>query len=222
MVCHLLAHMQATVFAPNGAEWWGNSALLLASGDEQRTDRRLVTTEDLHLGAAFVAHVIREDMAGVNAVLERSGQRISFLMQAMCILLRSGLTVGTTPRSRPPSGRRWPRSWRRGCATATTATAARPGNPDGPASSTRQYHGEGVRIRPPAAPGPPRPHRATGTVACARCGRLIEPGQPWDLGHVDGDKTRYTGPEHQDCNRAAGAQQRNRPRDPDPEIRPWW
>ena len=63
---------------------------------------------------------------------------------------------------------------------------------------------------------------ATGTVACARCGRLIEPGQPWDLGHVDGDKTRYTGPEHQDCNRAAGAQQRNRPRDPDPEIRPWW
>ena len=63
---------------------------------------------------------------------------------------------------------------------------------------------------------------AAGEVYCARCGRLIPPGAAWDLGHIDGDKTRYTGPEHQDCNRKAGAQQRNRPRDPDPEIRPWW
>jgi hypothetical protein len=32
-VCHLLAYMQAPVFVPNGAEWWGNTAaLLLASG----------------------------------------------------------------------------------------------------------------------------------------------------------------------------------------------
>jgi hypothetical protein len=40
---------------------------------------------------------------------------------------------------------------------------------------------------------------AFGTVKCARCGRLIGPDGPWDLGHVDGDKTRYAGPEHRRC-----------------------
>lgn len=46
---------------------------------------------------------------------------------------------------------------------------------------------------------------ALGNVACARCGRLIEPGTPWDLGHDDHDRTRYQGPEHARCNRLAGA-----------------
>ena len=43
---------------------------------------------------------------------------------------------------------------------------------------------------------------ATGLVSCARCGFLIEPDQEWDLGHVDGDRSRYSGPEHRfsrDC-----------------------
>lgn len=47
------------------------------------------------------------------------------------------------------------------------------------------------------------PKVAAGGVACARCGGLIEPGMPWDLGHVDGSgKTEYAGPEHRACNRA--------------------
>lgn len=35
-----------------------------------------------------------------------------------------------------------------------------------------------------------------GAVLCARCGKVIESGSEWDFGHVDGDKSRYSGPEH--------------------------
>ena len=44
-----------------------------------------------------------------------------------------------------------------------------------------------------------------GGVKCARCGELISPLEPWDLGHVDGSKTKYNGPEHARCNRATKA-----------------
>jgi hypothetical protein len=40
---------------------------------------------------------------------------------------------------------------------------------------------------------------AAGGVGCARCGLENVPGVPWDLGHVDGDRANYAGPEHRRC-----------------------
>lgn len=53
---------------------------------------------------------------------------------------------------------------------------------------------------------------AAGTVACARCGEQILPGEPWHLDHVDGDRSSYLGPSHAACNTAAGGRRRHVPK----------
>jgi hypothetical protein len=45
---------------------------------------------------------------------------------------------------------------------------------------------------------------AAGQATCARCGKLIGPDEPWDLGHAEGGgPNAYSGPEHRKCNRGA-------------------
>lgn len=65
---------------------------------------------------------------------------------------------------------------------------------------------------------------ARGRTRCSRCQGLIRPGEPWDLGHDDHDRTRYTGPEHVGCNRGAGGRSSARHRKssgPPPRSRDW-
>ncbi len=61
-----------------------------------------------------------------------------------------------------------------------------------------------------------------GQVNCARCGRWIAPGTPWDLGHDDIDRHTYTGPEHASCNRATSAHRAQRRRLGGHTLPSWW
>jgi hypothetical protein len=47
-----------------------------------------------------------------------------------------------------------------------------------------------------------KPRVEAGAVTCWRCSQRILPGQPWDLGHHDTNRTLYMGPEHRRCNRS--------------------
>ncbi|OYO16623.1 hypothetical protein CGZ93_17845 [Enemella dayhoffiae] len=54
-----------------------------------------------------------------------------------------------------------------------------------------------------------------GTRVLCHATTCLHPGQPitgraWDLGHTP-DRTSYTGPEHQDCNRADGGRRAHAP-----------
>ena len=65
-------------------------------------------------------------------------------------------------------------------------------------AAARGYGPDHVRRRREA-----EPLVAAGRVRCWRCGKLIMPGQAWDLGHDDADRSIYRGPEHERCNRSA-------------------
>lgn len=67
----------------------------------------------------------------------------------------------------------------------------------------RGYSGTHARTRRSLAP-----QVQTGTMTCARCGKLILPGQAWDLGHSD-DRQSFSGPEHASCNRATMGRERS-------------
>lgn len=74
---------------------------------------------------------------------------------------------------------------------------------------TTGQRGYGYAHKRERAKWKPRVERAE--TSCAKCGQLIDPGEPWDLGHTD-DRTGWTGPEHADCNRRDGARRGNQAR----------
>jgi hypothetical protein len=50
-----------------------------------------------------------------------------------------------------------------------------------------------------------------GLAVCWRCGCRIHPDEPFDLGHRDGSRTEYAGPEHRKCNRATSGRRKTQP-----------
>jgi hypothetical protein len=74
-----------------------------------------------------------------------------------------------------------------------------------PPAAARGYGSRHAALRKRLAPTV-----AVGLAVCARCGEPIAPGEPWDLGYDDLDRTRYNGPEHRCCNRATSGRRRRR------------
>ena len=103
--------------------------------------------------------------------------------------------------------------------------------------TTRGYRSQRGRVAPPvtstghghlflARPGHRRLRAQwarrvqAGVVKCARCGELIAPDEPFDLGHVDGTLS-YAGAEHARCNRATSSHRVERKGWLDPTSRIW-
>jgi hypothetical protein len=67
----------------------------------------------------------------------------------------------------------------------------------------RGYDAEHYRIRKQWAPKVDAGQVECHARECLLPSRLIETGTAWDLGHTE-DRSTWTGPEHQLCNRSAG------------------
>jgi hypothetical protein len=67
-----------------------------------------------------------------------------------------------------------------------------------PSPSARGYNRRHRDLRDAIAPAV-----AAGHATCWRCRQPISPGEPWDLGHDDHDRSITRGPEHAGhCNRS--------------------
>jgi hypothetical protein len=93
----------------------------------------------------------------------------------------------------------WRVCGRSGCGRLQPENFCQEHRPKRPSAASRGYGSRHRKLRARWAA-----RVAAGGVACARCGRLIEPGEPFDLGHSDEDRSQYVGPEHRACNRGLG------------------
>ena len=78
-----------------------------------------------------------------------------------------------------------------------------------PVNGTTNQRGYGASHK--AARARMKPEVDAGLAHCTRCGRWIDPAQPWDADHTE-DRTGYIGPAHRSCNRRAGAIKGNKQR----------
>lgn len=78
------------------------------------------------------------------------------------------------------------------------------------ARGTRQQRGYGAEHEQARARMAPLVE--AGLAHCWRCGRWLNPDEPWDAGHDDLDRTIYRGPECLPCNRATAGRHASPPR----------
>lgn len=94
-------------------------------------------------------------------------------------------------------------------------------DPPAPAKATASTGTRGYGYRHRQLRKSIKPHVDAGEAVCWRCHHPIQPGQPWDLGHDDNDRSIWRGPEHVACNRGSAATRGNRARGTPRTSRSW-
>jgi hypothetical protein len=75
----------------------------------------------------------------------------------------------------------------------------------------RGYSGQHPKLRAQWQPIVDAGRAYCHATICVMLTRWIQPGTPWNLGHTP-DRDRWTGPEHERCNKSDGARRGNRMR----------